>query len=44
MAATYQANFQTSATRQSYRESELYYLAKRAASRSLNQLNFDPTG
>jgi hypothetical protein len=43
VAATYQANFQTSALRHSYRKSELYYLAKRATSRALNQLNVDPT-
>ena len=42
VAATYQANFQSSATRYSYRKSELYYLAKRATSRALNQLNIDP--
>ena len=42
VAATYQANFQTSATRHSYRKSELYYLAKRATSRALNLLNVDP--
>lgn len=42
VAATYQANFQTSATRHSYRKAELYYLAKRATSRALNQLNVDP--
>lgn len=42
VAATFQTNFQTSATRHSYRKSELYYLAKRATSRALNQLNLDP--
>lgn len=42
VAATYQANFQTSATRHSYRKSELYYLAKRATSRAINQMNVNP--
>lgn len=41
VAATHRANFQTAAAGFSYRKSEAYYLAKRAANRSLNALNQD---
>lgn len=39
IAAVQQVNFQTQANRHAYRKSELYYLCKQAASRSMYRLN-----
>ncbi len=42
VAATYRANFQSNAALFSYQKSEVYYLAKRAASRAIYLMNNQP--